>query len=182
MTVRRACELDHLVVTTPALKVGVVWVESILGVTLQAGGEHHRMGTHNALIRLGHSTYLGFANAGTQPTNVGWRRYYSSDSRRTSSRVRQGGITDALLPPYSIRGSGRLGQYRHASTSATRPCAHLSVGCEQGFPGSLVERIRPAEARDSVEPRVRTDDCVYAIAEASGCMYAIVGAEVWGAE
>ncbi len=75
-----------------------------------------------------------------------------------------------------------LGLYRHASRSATRPCVHVSAGCEQGFPGSLVERIRPAEARDSVKPRVRTGDYGYAVAEASSCMYAIVGAEVWGAE
>ncbi len=58
MIERRGCELDHLVVTTPVLAVGVAWVESILGVTLQASGEHQRMVTHNALIRLGDSTYL----------------------------------------------------------------------------------------------------------------------------
>lgn len=64
----------------------------------------------------------------------------------------------------------------------TRPGVDASVGCEQGFPGSFVERIYPAQARDSVKPRARTNDCGYAIAEASGCMYAIAGAEVWGSE
>src|SRR5690348_9646989 len=58
MTSRRTCELDHLVVTASALADGVAWVESILGVALQAGGEHQRMATHNALLRLGDSTYL----------------------------------------------------------------------------------------------------------------------------
>ena len=58
MTERERCDLDHLVVTTPVLADGVAWVESILGVTLQAGGEHQGMATHNALIRLGDSTYL----------------------------------------------------------------------------------------------------------------------------
>jgi glyoxalase-like protein len=58
MTERRGCDLDHLVVTTPVLAVGVAWVESNLGVTLQVGGEHQRMATHNALLRLGDSTYL----------------------------------------------------------------------------------------------------------------------------
>ena len=58
MTNPRACELDHIVVTAPDLPVGVAWIESILGVTLQAGGEHRRMGTHNALLRLGDSAYL----------------------------------------------------------------------------------------------------------------------------
>jgi len=55
---RRACELDHLVVTASALTAGVAWVESILGVALQKGGEHQIMATHNALLRLGESTYL----------------------------------------------------------------------------------------------------------------------------
>ena len=58
MTELRGCDLDHLVVTTPVLAVGVAWAESILGVTLQTGSEHQRMATHNALIRLGDSTYL----------------------------------------------------------------------------------------------------------------------------
>ena len=54
----RFCELDHLVITAPTLAAGTAWAESILGVTLQAGGEHQRMATHNALLRLGNSTYL----------------------------------------------------------------------------------------------------------------------------
>jgi hypothetical protein len=58
MTARRACGLDHLVVTASALAAGVAWIESILGVAPQAGGEHERMATHNALLRLGDSTYL----------------------------------------------------------------------------------------------------------------------------
>jgi hypothetical protein len=52
------CELDHLVVTAPTLAAGTAWAESILGVTLQGGGEHQRMATHNALLRLGNTTYL----------------------------------------------------------------------------------------------------------------------------
>ncbi len=54
----RESEIDHLVVTAPTLAAGADWVESLLDVTLQAGGEHERMGTHNALLRLGDSIYL----------------------------------------------------------------------------------------------------------------------------
>jgi hypothetical protein len=54
----RGCQLDHIAVTAPALQVGKLWVEMALGVELQAGGEHQRMGTHNALLRLGDSVYL----------------------------------------------------------------------------------------------------------------------------
>src|ERR1700693_1602747 len=52
------CELDHLVVTSPTLAAGVKWVEETLGVMAQTGGDHPRMGTHNALLRLGDQTYL----------------------------------------------------------------------------------------------------------------------------
>jgi len=40
------------------LAAGAAWVESALGVTLQAGGEHQRMATHNALLRLGDTAYM----------------------------------------------------------------------------------------------------------------------------
>jgi len=76
----------------------------------------------------------------------------------------------------------RPGSRRAGDRSVTRPSVEASVGCEQGFPGAFVERIHPAQPRDSVKPRVRADDCGYAVGEAGGCMYAIVGAEVRGAE
>ncbi|MFN2484007.1 MAG: VOC family protein [Candidatus Limnocylindria bacterium] len=55
---REAAELDHLVVTSATLEAGVAWVEQTLGVSMQAGGEHPRMGTHNAVLRLGRAVYL----------------------------------------------------------------------------------------------------------------------------
>jgi Glyoxalase-like domain len=51
-------DVDHLVVTAPRLITGVEWVESVLGATPGRGGEHERMGTHNALLRLGDAIYL----------------------------------------------------------------------------------------------------------------------------
>jgi hypothetical protein len=50
--------LDHLVITAPSLESGAAYIKSVLGVTLQPGGEHPRMGTHNQLLRLGAQTYL----------------------------------------------------------------------------------------------------------------------------
>ncbi len=50
--------IDHLVVTAPSLSAGVDYVSGVLGVPLQVGGEHPRMGTHNCLLKLGINMYL----------------------------------------------------------------------------------------------------------------------------
>ena len=52
------CAIDHLVITAPSLAVGTKMVYEALGVWPQLGGEHARMGTHNALLRLGEKLYL----------------------------------------------------------------------------------------------------------------------------
>ncbi|MDC7827905.1 MULTISPECIES: VOC family protein [Pseudomonas] len=49
----RASSLDHLVIVAPTLAAGALHVEQRLGVALQPGGKHARMGTHNLLLRLG---------------------------------------------------------------------------------------------------------------------------------
>lgn len=53
-------EPDHLVITAPTLKSGMVWVEQCLGVSMapRIGGQHVRLGTHNALLSLGEAFYL----------------------------------------------------------------------------------------------------------------------------
>jgi len=86
MTARRPCELDHLVVIAPDLAAGVSWVESILGVALQVGGEHQRMATHNALLRLGDSTYLEVIAPNPAALNPDEPRWFELDRlSRTSS-------------------------------------------------------------------------------------------------
>ena len=50
--------LDHLVIVAPDLDTGGTFVKSVLGVDLQPGGVHPRMGTHNRLLRLGPDIYL----------------------------------------------------------------------------------------------------------------------------
>ena len=51
-------ELDHLVVAASTLELGVKWTEQKLGVAMQAGGKHPFFGTHNALLKLGETSYL----------------------------------------------------------------------------------------------------------------------------
>ncbi|HET6348809.1 MAG TPA: VOC family protein [Candidatus Krumholzibacteria bacterium] len=50
--------IDHLVITASSRALGSDYVAEVLGVVPQPGGEHPRMGTHNALVRLGEATYL----------------------------------------------------------------------------------------------------------------------------
>ncbi len=51
-------QLDHIVVGAATVAEGVAYIEAELGVTLPAGGEHPRMGTHNHLMQLSDSTFL----------------------------------------------------------------------------------------------------------------------------
>lgn len=50
--------MDHIAITAPSLAVGVEYVRQTLGVSLQVGGEHPRMGTHNYFLKLGEQVYL----------------------------------------------------------------------------------------------------------------------------
>ena len=50
--------IDHLVVTAPNLALGVAYIEDLLGVPMQAGGQHQAMATHNCLLKLGEHCYL----------------------------------------------------------------------------------------------------------------------------
>lgn len=50
--------LDHLVIVAPDLDTGCAFVTDSLGVDLQPGGAHSRMGTHNRLLHLGPELYL----------------------------------------------------------------------------------------------------------------------------
>lgn len=45
-------------IAASTLEHGVIWLEEKLDVKMQAGGKHPLFGTHNALLKLGESTYL----------------------------------------------------------------------------------------------------------------------------
>ncbi len=51
-------EIDHLVISAPTKARGIEYVADLLGVAPTGGGFHPKMGTHNALLRLGEETYL----------------------------------------------------------------------------------------------------------------------------
>ncbi|MEI2776243.1 MAG: VOC family protein [Tetrasphaera sp.] len=53
-----SARIDHLVVAARDLDSGRAWLEDMLGVRLQPGGEHAMFGTHNLLLSLGGEEYV----------------------------------------------------------------------------------------------------------------------------
>jgi hypothetical protein len=71
--------IDHIVVTAASLEEGVDHVRRQLGVEMQKGGEHARMGTHNCLLKLGEQLYLEVIAANPAAPHPGRPRWFQLD-------------------------------------------------------------------------------------------------------
>jgi len=49
---------DHLVITCADLDAGMAYIRDVFGVEIPKGGQHHFMGTHNAVMAVGEGIYL----------------------------------------------------------------------------------------------------------------------------
>ena len=75
--------IDHLIITAASLADGVGYVRRELGVEMQPGGEHVRMGTHNCLLKLGEKLYLEVIAANPavpRPDRARWFQLDDADS------------------------------------------------------------------------------------------------------
>lgn len=80
-------ELDHLVIATRDLQQGSEWMEDLLGVSLEPGGEHKTQGTHNRLLRLGEDKYLEVIAIDPQGITPGSPRWFDLDDPELQSKI-----------------------------------------------------------------------------------------------
>ncbi|MFN9235059.1 MAG: VOC family protein [Planctomyces sp.] len=83
-----SCQLDHLVITAPALADGIDYVEQRLGCRMQPGGQHPRLGTHNALLRIGEDCYLEVIDIDPDAAPVTRPRWFQLDQLQPGSPPR----------------------------------------------------------------------------------------------
>jgi hypothetical protein len=79
------CYIDHITITAPSLEAGSKLVQQTLGVALQTGGEHPRMGTHNLLLRLGDALFLEVISPNPDAPPPGRPRWFGLDDLRPDS-------------------------------------------------------------------------------------------------
>ena len=113
--------VDHLVYTTPDLQVGVNTIEQLLGVRATTGGQHPGLGTRNALVALGPSSYLEIIGPDPEQAKPQGKRRFGIDdleAPRLFTWVAKGSDLDALAARASIAG---IGIGRVLSGSRRRP-------------------------------------------------------------
>jgi hypothetical protein len=107
------CQIDHLVITAPALAIGVEFVRRSLGVSLQAGGEHARMGTHNFLLKLGDSLYLEVISPNPDAPRPKRPRWFQLDAQ------------EANAPPRLATWVARTADIRSTLASSSEPLGNV---------------------------------------------------------
>lgn len=113
--------LDHITVTAFSLEEGAKFVSETLGVSLQTGGEHPRMATHNMLLRLGDSMFLEVIapNPAAQPPLR--PRWFALDD------------LDAQSPPSLSTWVARTPNIQKAAAAASEPLGNIEAMSRGAF-------------------------------------------------
>ena len=74
--------VDHIVYATPDLNRGIDDLEKLLGVRATPGGQHLGIGTRNALIALGPTTYFEIIGPDPEQPEPEKPRWFGLDDRR----------------------------------------------------------------------------------------------------
>jgi hypothetical protein len=110
-------KVDHLVYATPDLNRGVEEIEKLLGVRATPGGQHPGLGTRNALIALGPTTYLEIIAPDPEQPPPAKPRPFGIDSLKESRLVAWFVKSDDLqrLRAEALGKGVRLGEVRSGS-------------------------------------------------------------------
>jgi len=72
-------KLDHIAVACETLEEGRIYVEKALGVPLEPGGKHVKLGTHNMLLGLEDGIYFELIAIDPDAPDPGLRRWFDLD-------------------------------------------------------------------------------------------------------
>jgi len=81
--------LDHIVICSETLEIGIDYVKRQLGVEVPRGGEHVLMGTHNCVMQLGREIYFEIIAINPAAPPPGRPRWFSMDNGRDRSAVKK---------------------------------------------------------------------------------------------
>lgn len=81
--------LDHLVIAAANLSQGCDYIEELLGVRPQPGGQHTSIGTHNAVLGLGPDCYLEVIAVDPELPAPERSRWFSLDDDEVRNKLQQ---------------------------------------------------------------------------------------------
>jgi hypothetical protein len=116
-------QIDHLVVAARNLKEGSEYLNDLLGLRPQDGGEHAAQGTHNRVLSLGKSCYLEIIAINPSVSSPPHPRWFELDSESMQEKIRQ----KPLLITWAIR-TDRIEQLANQSITPLGAVTRMSRG------------------------------------------------------